>query len=103
MVKLTENAAIAIENSMLQANLNIKKYALFLYVYNDNLSVTFIDKNIDKANKVGNILFLVDQQVEEFHKDNNLIVDYVMDENGKLGIIFVEEKYYDLDHRKSSE
>lgn len=102
MIKFTEQAALAIQESMKRAKLDPTKFAFHLYLHQEALSVTFTD-DMTGAKQVGAIFVKVDEPIQEYHLSNPLVIDYVT--NGdKQGLIFVEEQEYERqNNRESSE
>lgn len=102
MVKFTDRAILAIQESMKRANMNIDEFALYLYLYEGNLSLTFTD-DINQSKKIGDIFVKIDLGIEKHHQNNPLVVDYVTD-GKKQGLIFLEGSQYERnDNGKSVE
>lgn len=92
MVKFTDQAILAIQESMKRANLHMEQFALYLYLHEDNLSLTFTD-DVSQSKKIGDIFVKIDSIIEQYHQNNPLVIDYVT--NGeKQGLIFLEGNQY---------
>lgn len=92
-VKFTEQSVLAVLESMKRAKLDHTKFALYLYLHEGNLSITFMD-DINGSKQVGAIFVKVEDAIERFHRNNPLVIDYVT--NGqKQGLIFLQEKQYE--------
>jgi len=101
MVRLTEQAILAVQESMRRAKLDPAKFALYLYVHEGNLSITFTDE-LDGVSKMGAIFVKVDEIIESHHKNDPLVIDYVTN-GSKQGLIFLEESQYErYSNRESS-
>jgi hypothetical protein len=96
MVKFTDQAILAIQESMKKASLHMEEFALYLYLHEDNLSLTFTD-DMSQSKKVGDIFVKIDAGIEQHHQNNPLVIDYVT--NGeKQGLIFLEGNQYGRDN-----
>lgn len=87
-VYITKNAISAIIETMKKSRLSIEDYVFDLGTKDGGITVAFSNE-ITNFVKLGDLKVRIDPRLE---LGENLVVDYVIDSQGKRGLIFSGEK-----------